>query len=51
MITCNNPRCEKHIICRFIRKKGKIIYPKNSEYFSFCIETKKATPAAKPKVA
>ena len=46
MIKCCNPNCKKHIICRFIRKGKKIIYPKHSQFFSFCIEDKEK--AARP---
>lgn len=43
---CNNPECVQHIICAYITKKGKRIYPKRSKYFSFCTEGKeKATNA------
>ena len=35
---CGNPLCRRHIICRYIRRKGKIIYPKNGDFFSFCLE-------------
>lgn len=31
----------KEIFCRFIRKNGKIIYPKNGEFFHFYVEDEK----------
>ena len=43
---CGNPMCVKHIVCRFIRRKGKIIYPKNGNFFSFCIENKEKTASS-----
>lgn len=27
----------KEIFCRFIRRKGKIVYPKNSKFFHFYV--------------
>ena len=38
-MSCPNPNCRKHVITRYIRKKGKIIYPKHAQFFSFCVET------------
>ena len=46
MITCNNPECVKHIVCRYIRRNGKVVYPKRAQYFSFCT-MKKAAQAKK----
>ncbi len=28
------------VYCRFIRKKGKMIYPKNGKYFHFWVKKK-----------
>ena len=33
----NNDLPVKEIFCRYIRKNGKIIYPKNSRFFHFWI--------------
>lgn len=35
---CNNPACVKHIVCKYIRKNGKVIRPKRASAFSFCTE-------------
>lgn len=35
-----NPLCRKHIICKYRRLKGKLIYPKKGQFFSFCLEDK-----------
>ena len=40
MQVCINPECDKHVICRYIIRNGKRVYPKKAKYFSFC--TKKA---------
>lgn len=29
---------KKEIFCRFIRKNGKVIYPKNAKYFHFWVD-------------
>lgn len=29
---------QKEIICRFIRKNGQIIYPKNAKFFHFWVD-------------
>lgn len=31
----------KEIFCRFIRKNGKIIYPKNGKFFHFFVDEEK----------
>ena len=33
----NNDLPVKEVFCRFIRKNGKIIYPKNARFFHFWI--------------
>lgn len=30
------------IFCRFIRKNGRVIYPKNAKYFHFWVPAEKA---------
>jgi len=35
-----NPLCRKHIICKYRRLNGKLIYPKKGQFFSFCLEDK-----------
>ena len=34
------------VYCRYIRRKGKIIYPKNAKYFHFWVKKK---PTAKKR--
>lgn len=34
----NVPKGHKVIYCRFIRKNGKIIYPKGSKFFRFVVK-------------
>ena len=31
------------VICRYIRKNGRIIYPKNGKYFHFYVDKKDKT--------
>ena len=50
-MSCKNPHCRKHVICRYIRKKGKIVYPKRAAFFSFCIEDKEKATRLETKVA
>lgn len=33
----------EYVICRYIRRNGKIIYPKNGEFFCFPVKEKKAS--------
>lgn len=49
MTKCTNPECVKHVVCRYIRKNGKKVYPKKAKYFSFC--TKKAARQANNQAA
>lgn len=42
MKACTNPECIEHVICRYIRRNGKKIYPKRARYFSFCVLKKAA---------
>ncbi|MGN1369499.1 MAG: hypothetical protein ACI4WX_11565 [Aristaeellaceae bacterium] len=32
---------KKEIICRYIRKNGRIIYPRNSKFFHFWVDVTK----------
>lgn len=41
-----NRNMAKEIFCRFIRKNGKIIYPKNGKFFHFWIEESKDSAEA-----
>lgn len=36
----NNNPVRREVFCRYIRKNGRIIYPKNSRFFHFWIEDK-----------
>lgn len=35
------PEGQKLIFCRYIRKNGRIIYPKNSKFFCFSLPLNK----------
>ena len=50
-MSCTNPHCRKHVITRYIRRKGKIVYPKRAAFFSFCIEDKEKATRLQNKVA
>ena len=34
------PKGYREVFCRYIRKNGKIIYPKNSRFFRFIVKDK-----------
>ena len=51
MIQCHNPACVKHVVCRYITKNGKKIYPKRSRFFSFCYEAKEKATRRRKQVA
>jgi len=39
------------VITRYIHKKGKIVYPKHAQFFSFCIEDKEKATRPQKQVA
>lgn len=36
----NDNSVKREVFCRYIRKNGRIIYPKNARFFHFWIEDK-----------
>ena len=42
--------CMTEVFCRYIRKNGKIIYPKKGKFFHFWVEDNEKDPVVEPNL-
>lgn len=45
-----NHNSKREVFCRYIRKNGKVIYPKNATYFHFLVDDIPSDEQKKQKV-
>ena len=45
-----NHNSKREVFCRYIRKNGKVIYPKNATYFLFLVDDIPSDEQKKQKV-